>query len=85
MNDLEASFIVCEKCKWVRSDGCEDSVCSKCGHTETTPEGVPKTYYKVTWKALGEIRKENNGKCPYFQEKFSLIKFIKALFKGGEE
>ena len=75
-------WVICEQCKWVRyADYYERPVCLKCVRVEVYPEGKTETFYRITAKALEQFRKENNGKCPYFEEKISLVKFIKSLFK----
>ncbi len=74
-------FNVCTDCKWVREVSYfESPVCAKCERVEVFPEGKTETYYRITPKALEQFRSENNGRCPYFEEKFSFVKFIKSLF-----
>jgi hypothetical protein len=81
MSDLEDSFIVCGKCKHIRYVGDYHTACSKRTRTHITPEGVTETYWKDTYDALHELRKENNGRCPFFEEKRGLIQFIDKLIE----
>jgi hypothetical protein len=85
MNDIEASFIVCTKCKHIRHVDEYNTACHKRSRTVTTPEGVTQTYWTDTSIAIHKFRKENNGRCPYFEEKFTLSGFISVLLKRGEE
>lgn len=79
------SAVVCEICKHKRSaDDCyETPICSKNVRVKKTPEGVTETYCRITWYALEQFRAENNGRCPHFEEKFSIAKFVKAMLKRG--
>ncbi len=82
-SDLEDSFLVCEKCKHIRYVGDYHTACSKRKRTHITPEGITEIYWKDTSIALHELREENNGRCPYFEEKFSLSGLIRSIFKRG--
>ena len=82
--DFEDSFCVCARCKWERSTFDDNTVCNKRMRMNTTPHGVSEIYYRVTWQALKEFRAENNGRCPYFEEKFSWSGFIRSIFKRGQ-
>ena len=57
-----------------------EKVCAKTKRKETLPEGVEVVEYEFISFALSKFRAENNGKCPYFEERFSLIKAIKKVF-----
>lgn len=81
------SAVVCERCKHKRSadDYYETPICSKRVSVKKTPEGITETYFRITLYALDEFRAENNGRCPHFEEKFSIAKFVKSLFKRGKK
>ena len=81
----EDSAVVCERCKHKRSaaDCYETPICSKSVRVEKKPEGVTATYYRITFYALEQFRAENNGRCPHFEENFSISKFVKSLLKRG--
>lgn len=77
---IEDSFVVCANCKWSRvSTDDVYYVCLKNKKIEQFPEGITKERYKVTHHALAEFRAENNGKCPYFEQRLSLLQRLKEM------
>lgn len=71
-------FVVCAKCKHMEDSDLYSGypICLKRLVIRTTPEGITDNYYKVTWEALEQFRKENNGRCPHFKERHGLFSFI---------
>lgn len=70
--------VVCAKCKHIEDSDLYSGypICLKRQVIRTTPEGVADNYYKATWKALEQFREENNGRCPYFEEKQGFFRSI---------
>lgn len=78
-NNINDSLVVCAKCKWRASVDDKPDTCLKAKRLEQFPEEITVVRYKVTHHALAEFRANNNGKCPYFEERLSLLQRLKKM------
>lgn len=86
LNFIEDSFVVCANCKWscVSTDDIY-YVCLKSKVIEHFSEEITEERYKATYNALEIFRAENNGKCPYFEKRFSLLQKLKNMLVCKKE